>query len=631
MRVLPGRRRRQGRTRPALHPRDPLRPAAAAAARRAYGARVGRQRRQLLGHAPRPGSTPRRARAPRTRPGRCARRAASRAQSRSGSATSRRPAPRTSRSASLAGQGASPSETTTTGAAGSSVGAYDAPEPGHGQRGRRPPRGVLLGERDDDRHARPDAEVVQHAAEGGRPPRAAGRASMRAGHRTGSSPRPRDHGGVEEGPADVGRLRTDHASRSRHRPLRHDRPVTRSAAPLLARDRDPRGAGEAVAQAGAAAGSMAGWQVQGPRPAPTSEDALRSLDPRGALFLGGTMSDDARAEQLRERRRAGVPRRCPTCPSTPGARASTPPRSCTPASTRRLRRHPRRPRLRLVAPVAPRPARLKDLLAMALHDARSTTRWSEHLRGRRVVGVMGGHAAQPHRPGVRRRGPPRAPARRRRAHRRHRRRSGRDGGGQPRRPARRRTSRAALEDVLREIAGVPGVPPTTSAPGRGRRSTRSPASATRAARSASRPGTTATSRRTCSLGGGEVLPQRDPRGRAAGGVPRRDRLPARRRRHGAGGLPGGVHATTTPPPTRWRRWSSWARTTGRRRCRPGRCSAPSPTAGPSARSRRPRRRPWPTRAARLLARLSRSLAAPQRPGLELAVALAPTYAAAGAA
>ena len=38
----------------------------------------------------------------------------------------------------------------------------------------------------------------------------------------------------------------------------------------------------------------------------------------------------------------------------------------------------------------------------------------------------------------------------------------------------------------------------------------------------------------------QVLPQRAPRGAAAGGLQRRHRLPARRRRHGAGGLPGRV-------------------------------------------------------------------------------------------
>ena len=136
------------------------------------------------------------------------------------------------------------------------------------------------------------------------------------------------------------------------------------------------------------------------------------------------------------------------------------------------------------------------MLARTLHDHAIDDALAEWISGRQLVGVMGGHA-------LRRDEPAYAEAARfghargRPADRRHRRWAGRDGGGQPR----RLPLRAAPEVAGRrpppagEGAGVPPLDRRTGwrPPAPYARSTR-----TERTRSASRPGTTATSRPTCS-------------------------------------------------------------------------------------------------------------------------------------
>ena len=145
----------------------------------------------------------------------------------------------------------------------------------------------------------------------------------------------------------------------------------------------------AAARAGATDGSMQGWQVQG-LDLTGHEDVLLRLDPRGALFLGCTLTD-ATTERLRQ----GGALLFPAVPDVPF--------------------DPWRPHLyrpeELYDGLASgydhttdavvygwargthhHPGSLKDLLAQALHDRSIDDALEELTRGRRVVGVMGGHA-----------------------------------------------------------------------------------------------------------------------------------------------------------------------------------------------------------------------------------------------
>lgn len=140
------------------------------------------------------------------------------------------------------------------------------------------------------------------------------------------------------------------------------------------------------AQAGA--GSMRSWQVQG-LDLTAREDVLLKLDASGALFLGCTIPEQT-AGSLRERGALLFPA-VPDVPFdpwraylyTPGelydgiesGYESTPDAQVY-AWSRRHRR----------------PSDLKDLLAQALHDSSIDDALEELTRGRRCVGVMGGHA-----------------------------------------------------------------------------------------------------------------------------------------------------------------------------------------------------------------------------------------------
>lgn len=134
--------------------------------------------------------------------------------------------------------------------------------------------------------------------------------------------------------------------------------------------------------------SMRDWQVQG-LDLTGHEDALLLLDPRGALFLGCAMSEAA-ADRLR----AGGALLFPEVPDVPfdpwrpylytaaelydglesGYEAT--PDARTYAWAKGVARH----------------GSLKDLLAQSLHDSSVDDALAELIDGRRVVGVMGGHA-----------------------------------------------------------------------------------------------------------------------------------------------------------------------------------------------------------------------------------------------
>ena len=109
--------------------------------------------------------------------------------------------------------------------------------------------------------------------------------------------------------------------------------------------------------------------------------------------------------------------------------------------------------------------------------------------------------------------------------------------------------------------------------GGGDRGARPLAAATAA--SASRPGSTATSRPTCSPGRSPSTSRTGPRGDPAAALRRRHRLPPRRGRHGPGDLPGRLRELLRRARRWWPRWCSSGSSTGRPRSRPGPCSWPS--------------------------------------------------------
>lgn len=143
----------------------------------------------------------------------------------------------------------------------------------------------------------------------------------------------------------------------------------------------------AVRRAREDGGTMAGWQLQDVDLSAAEADLLR-LDPAGALVLGGTMSP-ALEQHLRE----GGALVFPDVPGVPfdpwRPQLYTAPELYAgledgyPATldarvygwSRRLHR-----------------GRLRDQLAMTVHDASVDDALEERLRGRRVVGLMGGHA-----------------------------------------------------------------------------------------------------------------------------------------------------------------------------------------------------------------------------------------------
>ena len=313
---------------------------------------------------------------------------------------------------------------------------------------------------------------------------------------------------------------------------------------------------------------MSGWQVQDLDLTGRDGRADRARPARLAV---------PRLHDLRPRRRAACgpaarcsSRRCPTCRSTRGGRSSTRRPSSTTVSSEGYDHTARRPHLRLVA-AGGDGHDLRRLLA------KSAARQLDRRRARGVHPQAtdrrrdGRPRADPRGPGVRRArrasptvsptsgltvatggGPGAMEAANLGA------RLGRRGPDGPRGGARRRSPQ------------VPSFQPDVTAWAEGRarrgRGTRRLGPVARHPDLALRP----RAAEPVQLGGGEVLPQRHPRGRAARGQsgpgwcsspapPARCRRSSRRRA-----------ATTTPPRTRWCRWCSSARTTGRARCRPGR-------------------------------------------------------------
>lgn len=141
-------------------------------------------------------------------------------------------------------------------------------------------------------------------------------------------------------------------------------------------------------RAAASNSSMSGWQVQGLDL--TGRDAvLRSHHAQGALFLGCTMSEES-ADLLREQGALLFPA-VPDVPFSPyRGHLYTPTElyagledgyAQTPDAT-----------IYAWAKAAGAHPGLQDLLAQALHDSSIDDALAEFVRGRQVVGVMGGHA-----------------------------------------------------------------------------------------------------------------------------------------------------------------------------------------------------------------------------------------------
>ena len=136
--------------------------------------------------------------------------------------------------------------------------------------------------------------------------------------------------------------------------------------------------------------SMAGWQLQD-LDLRGRGDVLRAARPARRAAARRPPRPGRRGRPARPRR-AGVPRGARTCRSTPTARGLyTPAELYDGLATGGLRtRHPRRPGLRLGAAHRARPARACS--PRRCTTSRSTTRSTSASRGRRLVGVMGGHA-----------------------------------------------------------------------------------------------------------------------------------------------------------------------------------------------------------------------------------------------
>jgi predicted Rossmann-fold nucleotide-binding protein len=149
----------------------------------------------------------------------------------------------------------------------------------------------------------------------------------------------------------------------------------------------------AVRQARAADHSMRGWQVQG-LDLTGHEEALLSLDPQGALFLGCTLGPDT-AERLR-RGGAMVFPELPDVPFDPWR-----PDLYTPAELYDGLAGGYENTLDARVYAWSRAgdgtrgrASLKDLLAQGLHDGSIDDALEELTRDRHIVGVMGGHAVR---------------------------------------------------------------------------------------------------------------------------------------------------------------------------------------------------------------------------------------------
>jgi predicted Rossmann-fold nucleotide-binding protein len=143
-----------------------------------------------------------------------------------------------------------------------------------------------------------------------------------------------------------------------------------------------------VSRAHGSTRSMSGWQVQD-LDLTGREHALADLDPHGALFLGCTMSD-----RLADRLRAGGALLFPSVPDVPfepwRARLYTPAELY--AGLESGYDHTTDARIYAWAKRSPLGDDLRRLLATALHDSSIDDALGELTHGRRIVGVMGGHA-----------------------------------------------------------------------------------------------------------------------------------------------------------------------------------------------------------------------------------------------
>ena len=144
----------------------------------------------------------------------------------------------------------------------------------------------------------------------------------------------------------------------------------------------------AIDRARAGNRSMAQWQVQDVD-LTGREEALEGLDPRGALFLGCTLS-----EEVAGRLRAGGALLFPSVPDVPFDPWRA--RLYTPAELYDGLAHgyDHTPDARIYAWSRRSPKRhdLRRMLAKSLHDGSIDDALGEYTARRRIVGVMGGHA-----------------------------------------------------------------------------------------------------------------------------------------------------------------------------------------------------------------------------------------------
>ena len=313
----------------------------------------------------------------------------------------------------------------------------------------------------------------------------------------------------------------------------------------------------------AGARSLAGWRVVG-LDLTERGPALLERSLAQSLFLGCEFADGRRRRRTpRGRHRAA---RDPRHPGRP-----LPHDALLPARALRHRAATRTPSTRGRTPGRAARATPDDTLARALHDhqrRRGAGRLGPRARHRRRDGRARARARQPD---VRRRGPAR-PRARRPPHRRHRRRAGRDGGGQPRRLRARRPRRRARPPSPGCRRSGP-----TSAPGR---------DAAFEVVDATPDGRESLGIPTWHYGHEPPNPfatsiakyfrNAPARGAAARGLQRRHRLPARRRRHGAGGLPGRLRELLRRRVVGRADGAGRSARTGPRSCRSGRCCRPWP-------------------------------------------------------
>jgi predicted Rossmann-fold nucleotide-binding protein len=144
----------------------------------------------------------------------------------------------------------------------------------------------------------------------------------------------------------------------------------------------------AAADAESTDGAMQDWQVQG-LDLTGHDDALLRLDPRGALFLGCTISEPT-AERLRDGGALIFPE-VPDVPFDPWRATLYTPAELYEGLEVSYESTPDA-RIYAWARRAGRPASLKDSLAQALHDNSIDDALEEFGAGRRVVGLMGGHS-----------------------------------------------------------------------------------------------------------------------------------------------------------------------------------------------------------------------------------------------